>query len=160
MKNLKDIVLERLILNKTKKYYLSEEDLLKTKKGDELGTFTIKGENGDDIYLDYYSLTLNGNDVAFLEDWQDTGDFGTRWQSIIIPDELFESLDLEKDGDTEGFIVPENIKNHIMNIFEFDDDENIDIMGVSLWFSIRNDERNYSSNHEYASFIKNIRDNL
>lgn len=160
MKNLKDIVLEKLAISRAKKYSLSEEDLIKTKKGDKIGTFTVKGGNGDDIYLDYYSLTLNGDDVAFLEDWQDTGDFGTRWQSIIIPDELFKSLDLEEDGDTEGFIVPENIKNHIMNIFEFDDDENIDIMGVSLWFSIRNDERNYRSNHEYSSFIKELHEKI
>jgi hypothetical protein len=159
MKQLKDIVLERLILSKTKKH-LSEEDLLKTKKGNKLGTFIIHPETNEEIYLEYYSLTVNGNEVAFLEDWQDADDFGDRWQSIIIPDELAESLDLEEDGDTGGFIVPENIKNHIMNIFEFDDDENIDIMGVSLWFSIRSDETYYGSNKQYASFIKKIHDNL
>lgn len=153
MKQLKDIVLERLILSKTKKH-LSEEDLLKTKKGNKLGTFIIQTETSEELYLEYYSLTLNGNEVAFLEDWEDKDDFGDRWQSIIIPDELAESLDLEEDGDTGGFIVPENIRNHIMNIFEFDDDENIDIMGVSLWFSLRNDETYYGSNKQYASFIK------
>ena len=159
MKNLIDIVLERLILSKTKKY-LSEEDLLKTKKGNKLGTFIIHPETSEEIYLEYYSLTLNGNEVAFLEDWQDTDDFGDRWQSIIIPDELAESLDLEEDGDTGGFIVPENIKNHIMNIFEFDDGENIDIMGVSLWVSLRSEYPGYDSNKQYISFIKKIKDNL
>lgn len=158
MKQLKDIVLERLILSKTKKH-LSEEDLLKTKKGIKLGAFSIQNEDYA-LQLEYYSLVLNSKDVAFLEDWQDTDDFGERWQSIIIPDELAESLDLEEDGDTGGFIVPENIKNHIMNIFEFDDDENIDIMGVSLWVSLRSEYTRYDSNKQYMSFIKKIKDNL
>ena len=69
-------------------------------------------------------------------------------------------MDLEEDGDTGGFIVPENIKNHIMNIFEFDDDENIDIMGVSLWVSLRSEYTRYDSNKQYISFIKKIKDNL
>lgn len=158
MKQLKDIVLERLILSKTKKY-LSEEDLLKTKKGNKLGTFSIQNEDYA-LQLEYYSLVLNSKDVAFLEDWQDTDDFGDRWQSIIIPDELAESLDLEEDGDTGGFIVPENIKNHIINIFGFDDDENIDIMGVSLWVSLRSEYIPHDSKKQYASFIKKIKDNL
>lgn len=158
MKQLKDIVLERLILSKTKKH-LSEEDLLKTKKGNKLGSFSIQNEDYT-LYLEYYSLVLNSKDVAFLEDWQDTDDFGERWQSIIIPDELAESLDLEEDGDTGGFIVPENIKNHIIHIFGFDDDENIDIMGVSLWVSLRSEYVPHDSNKQYASFIKKIQDNL
>lgn len=41
MKHLKDIVLERLVLSKSKKY-LTVEDLLKTKIGDKLGTFIIQ----------------------------------------------------------------------------------------------------------------------
>ena len=64
MKQLKDIVLERLILSKTKKY-LSVEDLLKTKKGNKLGTFSIRNESGDMMYLYYYSLILNGKEVDF-----------------------------------------------------------------------------------------------
>lgn len=160
MKQLKDIVLERLILSKTKKH-LSEEDLLKTKKGNKLGTFIINNEDGDELYLDYYPLTLNSNAVAFLEDWSDDSAFGERWQIIIIPDELFDSLNLEEDNDNGGsFIVPENIRNHIINIFEFDDDENIDIMSTTMWFSLRNDETYYGSNKQYASFIKKIKDNL
>lgn len=158
MKNLKDIVLERLIINKNNGG-LSVEDLLKTKRGDELGTFNIRDKDGDSTYLYYYSLTLDGKDVAFLEDWSDGDEFGERWQIIIIPDELFESLNLEEDTRNGGFIVPENIKNHIINIFDFDEDENIDIMGVSLWFSMRNTD-NYSSNQKYVSFIKNIHDKL
>lgn len=158
MKHLKDIVLERLILSKTKKY-LTEEDLLKTKKGNKLGTFSIKNEMGDSIYLYYYSLILNDKDVAYLEDWSDDV-FGERWQIIIIPDELFDSLNLEEDVKNSGFIVPENIRNHIINIFEFDDEENIDIMSASLWFSLRNDETYYGSNKQYMSFIKKIQDNL
>lgn len=158
MKQLKDIVLERLILSKTKKY-LSLEDLLKTKRGDELGTFNFRDKDGYLTYLYYYSLTLDGKDVAFLEDWSDGDEFGERWQIIVIPDELFDSLNLEKNKRNDGFIVPENIKNHIINIFDFDEDENIDIMGVSLWFSMRNTD-NYNSNQKYVSFIKKIKDNL
>ena len=158
MKQLKDIVLERLILSKTKKH-LTEEDLLKTKRGNKLGTFSIKNEMGDSIYLYYYSLILNDKDVAYLEDWSDDV-FGERWQIIIIPDELFDSLNLEEDDNNGGFIVPENIRNHIINIFEFDYEENIDIMSASLWFSLRNDETYYGSNKQYMSFIKKIKDNL
>lgn len=159
MKQLKDIVLERLILSKTKKY-LSEEDLLKTKKGNKLGTFSIKNDMGDAIYLYYYSLILNDKDVAYLEDWSDDV-FGERWQIIIIPNELFDSLNLEEDNNNDGsFIVPENIRNHIINIFEFDDEENIDIMSASLWFSLRDDKTYYGSNKQYMSFIKKIKDNL
>jgi hypothetical protein len=158
MKQLKDIVLERLILSKTKKY-LSEEDLLKTKKGNKFGTFSIKNEDYA-LYLEYYSLVLNSKDVAVLEDWQDTDDFGERWQIIIIPDELFDSLNLEEDNDTGSFIVPENIKNHIINIFGFDDDENIDIMSVSSWVSVRSEYTHYDSDKQYMSFIKKIKDNL
>ena len=154
MKQLKDLVLEKLSISKAKKC-LTVEDLLNTKVGSKLGSFSIN----DEIYLEYYSLVLNGKDEAFLEDWEDTDDFGDRWQSIIIPDELVKSLDLEEDGDTGGFIVPENIKKHIMNIFEFDDDENIDIMGVSLWYSLRKAE-NYGSNREYMAFIEKLHDNL
>lgn len=160
MKQLKDIVLERLILSKNKKY-LSEEDLLKTKRGNKLGSFIIQNEDGDELYLDYYPLTLNSKDVAFLEDWSDDSAFGERWQIIIIPDELFDSLNLEEDNDNGGsFIVPENIRNHIINIFGFDDDENIDIMSTTMWFSLRNDETYYGSNKQYMSFIKKIKDNL
>lgn len=154
MKNLKDIVLEKLLISKAKKC-LTVEDLLNTKVGSKLGSFSIN----DEIYLEYYSLVLNGKDEAFLEDWEDTDDFGDRWQSIIVPDELIKSLDLEEDGDTGGFIVPENIKKHIMDIFEFDDDENIDIMGVSSWYSLRKAE-NYGSNREYMAFIEKLHDNL
>ena len=154
MKQLKDLVLEKLSISKAKKC-LTVEDLLNTKVGSKIGSFSIN----DELYLEYYSLVLNGKDEAFLEDWEDTDDFGDRWQSIIVPDELVKSLDLEEDGDTGGFIVPENIKKHIMNIFEFDDDENIDIMGVSLWYSLRKAE-NYGSNREYMAFIEKLRDNL
>lgn len=158
MKQLKDIVLERLILSKTKKH-LSEEDLLKTKKGNKLSAFNIQNEDYT-LYLEYYSLVLNSKDVAVLEDWQDTDDLGERWQVIIIPDELFDSLNLEEDNNTGSFIVPENIKNHIINIFGFDDDENIDIMGVSLWGSLRSEYTPHDSKKQYASFIKKIKDNL
>lgn len=154
MKQLKDLVLEKLSISKAKKC-LTVEDLLNTKVGSKIGSFSIN----DELYLEYYSLVLNGKDEAFLEDWEDTDDFGDRWQSIIVPDELVKSLDLEEDGDTGGFIVPENIKKHIMNIFEFDDDENIDIMGVSLWYSLRKAE-NYGSNREYMAFIEELRDKL
>lgn len=154
MKNLKDIVLEKLLISKAKKC-LTVEDLLNTKVGSKLGSFSIN----DEIYLEYYSLVLNGKDEAFLEDWEDTDNFGDRWQSIIVPDELVKSLNLEEDGDTGGFIVPENIKKHIMDIFEFDDDENIDIMGVSSWYSLRKAE-NYDSNREYMAFIEKLHDNL
>lgn len=159
MKQLKDIVLERLILSKTKKY-LSVEDLLKTKKGNKLGTFSIRNESGDMMYLYYYSLILNGKEVAYLEDWSDD-EFGERWQIIIIPDELFDSLNLEEDVKNGGFIVPENIKNHIIDIFEFDEEENIDVMSATIWFSLRNDEQYYGANNkQYVSFIKKIHDNL
>lgn len=158
MKKLKDIVLERLIINKNKRG-LSVEDLLKTKKGDELGTFNIRSKSGYTTYLYYYSLTLNGKDVAFLEDWSDDDEFGERWQIIVIPYELFESLDLEEDTANGGFKVPENIKNHIINIFDFDEDENIDIIDVYSWFSMRN-TKTYSSNQKYISFIKNLHDNI
>lgn len=144
----------KLSISKAKKC-LTVEDLLNTKVGSKIGSFSIN----DELYLEYYSLVLNGKDEAFLEDWEDTDDFGDRWQSIIIPDELANSLDLEEDGDTGGFIVPENIKNHIINIFEFDDDENIDIIGVSSWYSMRKAE-NYGSNHEYTAFIEELRDKL
>ena len=154
MKQLKDLVLEKLLISKAKKC-LTVEDLLNTKVGSKLGSFSIN----DEIYLEYYSLVLNGKDEAFLEDWEDTDDFGDRWQSVIVPDELVKTLDLEEDGDTGGFIVPENIKKHIMNIFEFDDDENIDIMGVSTWYSLRKAE-NYGSNREYMAFIEKLHDNL
>ena len=158
MKNLKDIVLERLIINKNKRV-LSVEDLLETKRGDELGTFNIRAKSGYMTYLYYYSLTLNGKDVAFLEDWSDDDEFAERWQIIVIPYELFESLDLEEDTRNGGFIVPENIKKHIINIFDFDEDENIDIIDVYSWFSMRNNET-YSSNQKYISFIKNLHDNI
>lgn len=158
MKQLKDIVLERLVLSKNKKY-LTVEDLLKTKVGSKLGTFIIQPEIDEEIYLEYYSLVLNNKDVAFLEDWSDDSVFGERWQIIIIPDELFDSLNLEEDDDNGGFIVPENIKNHIIDIFEFDDDENIDINSLSSWFSMRKVE-NYTSNKQYMSFIKKLHDNL
>lgn len=154
MKNLKDIILEKLKISTAQKC-LTVEDLLKTKVGKELGTFTIN----DEIYLEYYSLILNGKDVAYIEGWEDTDDFGERWQNIIIPDELFDSLNVEEDDKTGGFIVPENIKNHIIRIFEFDDDENINIISSSLWFSLR-DTENYGSNHEYTAFIEELRDKL
>lgn len=158
MKNLKDIVLERLIINKTKRG-LSLEDLLKTKRGEELGTFNFRDKDGYLTYLYYYSLTLDGKDVAFLEDWSDGDEFGERWQIIVIPYELFESLDLEEDTRNGGFIVPENIKSHIINIFDFDEDENIDIIDVYSWFSMRNTD-NYSSNQKYVSFIKKLHDSI
>lgn len=159
MKNLKDIVLERLVLSKNKKY-LSVEDLLKTKKGKKIGMFSTRNESGDMIYLYYYSLILNSKPVAYLEDWSDDA-FGERWQIIVIPDELFDSLNLEEDTRNGGFIVPENIKNHIINIFEFDEDENIDIMSVSIWYSLRNDKQYYGNkNSAYYSFINKIYDNL
>lgn len=159
MKQLKDIVLERLILSKNKKY-LTEEALLQTKKGNNLGKFSIKNEDGDTVYLEYYSLVLNSKAVAFLEDWSDTV-FGERWQIIIIPDALFDSLNLEEDVKNSGFIVPKNIKNHIIDIFEFDEEENIDIMSVSIWYSLRNDETYCGSNNQlYASFVEKIHDNL
>lgn len=151
---------ERLILNKTKQY-LSYKDLLKTKVGDKLGTYCYRNEDNWMVYLYYYSLTLNGKDVAYLEDWSDGDEFGERWQIIIIPDELFDSLNLEEDTRNGGFIVPENIKNHIINIFEFDENENIDIMSVSIWYSLRNDEKYYGNkNSAYYSFINKIYDNL
>ena len=160
MKHLKDIVLERLVLSKSKKY-LTVEDLLKTKIGDKLGTFIIQNTDDEEIYLEYYSLVLNGKDVAFLEDWQDTSAFGERWQIIIIPDELFDSLNLKEDNNNGGFIVPENIKKHIIDIFEFDGDENIDIMSTSIWYSLRNDEKYYNANNPtYPAFIKKIHDSL
>lgn len=158
MKNLKDIVLEKLAISKVKKF-LSEEDLLKTKVGKKLGTFNIRDKDGDSTYLYYYSLTLDGKDVAFLEDWSDGDEFGERWQIIVIPYELFESLDLEEDTRNGGFIVPENIKNHIIKIFEFDEDENVDIIDVYSWFSMRNTD-NYSSNQKYMSFIKKLHDKI
>lgn len=158
MKNLKDIVLEKLAISKVKKF-LSEEDLLKTKVGKKLGTFNIRDKDGDSTYLYYYSLTLDGKDVAFLEDWSDGDEFGERWQIIVIPYELFESLDLEEDTRNGGFIVPENIKRHIINIFEFDEDENIDIIDVYSWFSMRNTD-NYSSNQKYMSFIKKLHEKI
>lgn len=158
MKNLKDIVLEKLAISKVKKF-LSEEDLLKTKVGKKLGTFNIRDKDGDSTYLYYYSLTLDGKDVAFLEDWSDGDEFGERWQIIVIPYELFETLDLEEDTRNGGFIVPENIKNHIINIFEFDEDENVDIIDVYSWFSMRNTDI-YSSNQKYMSFIKELHDKI
>ena len=151
---------ERLVLSKNKKY-LTEKDLLKTKVGSKLDTFSIQNADDDTIYLEYYSLVLNSKDVAYLEDWQDTGAFGEHWQILIIPDELFDSLNLEEDTKNGGFIVPENIKTHIIDIFEFDEDENIDIMSVSIWYSLRNDEKYYEANNPtYPSFIKEIHDNL
>lgn len=104
-------------------------------------------------------MTLDGKDVAFLEDWSDGDEFGERWQIIVIPYELFETLDLEEDTRNGGFIVPENIKNHIIKIFEFDEDENVDIIDVYSWFSMRNTDI-YSSNQKYMSFIKKLHDKI
>lgn len=157
MKNLKDIVLERLLISKVKKC-LTIEDLLKTKVGSKLGTFSIQTKTGIDLYLEYYSLILNSNDVAFLEDWSDGDEFGERWQIIIIPDELFDSLNLKEDTRKGGFIVPKNIKTHIIDIFEFDD-ENIDIISISSWFSLRKNE-NYNSNQKYITFIEKLHDKI
>lgn len=159
MKTIKQHIFERIIINRNKKY-LPEEYLLKTKKGNNIGKFSFKTYGGDTVYLEYYSLVLNSKAIAFLEDWQDTAVFGECWKIIIISDELFDSLNLEDDVKTGGFIVPKDIKNHIINIFEFDEDENIDIMSATIWYSLRNDETYHGFNKQYASFIEKIHDNL
>ena len=52
-------------------------------------------------------------------------------------------------------------EERLADIFEFDEDENIDIMSVSIWYSLRNDEKYYEANNPtYPSFIKEIHDNL